>query len=538
MIKYLGKSVNQGFAAGKIKLYQKKEYSINQEYVSDSEREISLFENAKKKAKNQLLELYEKALETVGKDSAAIFEMHVIMLEDLDYRDSVYKIIRTEKASAEYAVLATGNHFSSVFSAMEDDYMRERASDMKDITDRLLSCLKKSGETGIELEEPAILLAEDLMPSETVQLDREKILGIVTLKGSVNSHTAILARMMNIPALVNANIPLKDELDQKDAMIDGYNGELIIEPDQTLLAEMRKGKGEEEQKWESFRTYRGRESRTKDGRRINLYANIGNVSDLSAVIQNDADGIGLFRSEFLFLGRDTYPTEEEQFQAYKQAAETMAGKKVIIRTLDIGADKHAPYFNLEKEENPAMGYRGIRICLNRPEIFKTQLRAIYRASAFGNLAIMYPMIISVSEITQIKKIIREVKGELTEKKIDYKEIQQGIMIETPASVMISDDLAKEVDFFSIGTNDLTQYTLAIDRQNDKLDEFYDPHHPAILKMIQMVIENGHKGGCWVGICGELGADTSLTQTFIKLGIDELSVSPKFVLPIRKIICNI
>jgi phosphoenolpyruvate-protein phosphotransferase (PTS system enzyme I) len=404
MIKYLGKSVNQGIAIGKIRLYRKKEHFIPHEHTCDSEQEIYRFENAKIKAKNQTQDLYQRALETVGKDSAAIFEMHEVMLEDLDYTDSVYNIIRTEKVSAEYAVSAAGNQFSSLFSAMEDEYMIERASDIKDITERLLSCLKRNDESGFELEEPVILLAEDLTPSETIRLDREKILGFVTLKGSANSHTAILARMMNIPALVNVNIPLTDDLEQKDAMIDGNNGELIIDPDETVLAEMKKTKLEEEQA-EGSRAYKGRDSITKDGRRINIYANIGNVTDLSAVIQNDADGIGLFRSEFLFLGRDTYPTEEEQFQAYKQAAETMAGKKVIIRTLDIGADKHVPYFNLDKEENPAMGYRAIRICLTRRELFKTQLRAIYRASAFGSLAIMYPMIISVSQIMRIKELL-------------------------------------------------------------------------------------------------------------------------------------
>lgn len=535
MIKYLGKSINQGIAYGKLKLYQKKEPSVRQEHVCDSENEIYRFENAKTKAKKQLLELYEKALETVGKDSASIFEMHEVMLEDLDYSDSVYNMIKADKASAEYAVLATGNHFSSVFSGMEDDYMRERAIDIKDITDRLLSCLKKSDTDRFELEEPSIILAEDLTPSETIQLNREMVLGFVTLKGSANSHTAILARMMNIPALVIGNLPFGLELDQREAIIDGNRGELIIDPDDTVLAERRKAKLEEEQERGDLLTYRGRESITKDGRRINIYANIGNVADLSAAVNNDADGIGLFRSEFLFLGRDTYPTEEEQYQAYKQSAEAMAGKKVIIRTLDIGADKYVPYFNLDREQNPAMGYRAIRICLTQQELFKTQLRAIYRASAFGNLAIMYPMIISVSEVKQIRKITEEVKADLTKCEIAYKEIEQGVMIETPASVMISDDLAKEVDFLSIGTNDLTQYTLAIDRQNDKLDDFYDPHHPAILKMIQMVIDNGHKEGCWVGICGELGADTALTHTFIKMGIDELSVSPAFVLPIRKII---
>ncbi len=535
MIKYPGKSINQGIVAGKIKLYRKKEHSVRQEHVCNSENEIYRFENSKIEAKKQLLELYEKAMDTVGKDSASIFEMHEVMLEDLDYSDSVYNMINTEKTSAEYAVLATGNHFSSIFSGMEDDYIRERSIDIKDITDRLLSCLKKSETEGFELEEPTILLAEDLTPSETIQFDREKVLGFITRQGSANSHTAILARMMNIPALVIPNIPLNDELDHREAILDGNKGELIIDPDEAVLSEMKKAKLKEEQKTESCRAYIGRDSITMDGRRINVYANIGNVTDLSAVIQNDADGIGLFRSEFLFLGRNTYPTEEEQFQAYKQAAETMAGKKVIIRTLDIGADKYVPYFNLGREENPAMGYRAIRICLTRQELFKTQLRAIYRASAFGNLAIMYPMIISVSEVKQIRKITEDVKAELMKCEIAYKEIEQGVMIETPASVMISDDLAKEVDFLSIGTNDLTQYTLAIDRQNDKLDDFYDPHHPAVLKMIQMVIENGHKEGCWVGICGELGADTTLTRTFIKMGIDELSVSPAFVLPIRRII---
>ncbi|MEL7654912.1 MAG: phosphoenolpyruvate--protein phosphotransferase [Bacillota bacterium] len=537
MVKYCGKSVNQGIAIGKIKLYQKKEYTITQKHDCDANQEIYYFENAKILAKKQLKELCQNALETVGKDSTSIFEMHEIMMDDLDYTDFIYRIIRAEKVSAEYAVSAAGNQFSSVFSAMEDEYMRERASDIRDITERLISCLKNSGDKGFELDEPAIILAEDLTPSETIQLDRNKILGFVTLHGSANSHTAILARMMNIPALVSTNIQLTNELDHRNAIINGNNGELIIDPEAAVLSDMRKFLLAEEQKTESLRTYIGKDSVTMAGKRINIFANIGNVTDLESVMQNDADGIGLFRSEFLFLGRDNYPTEEEQFQAYKQVAETMADKKVIIRTLDIGADKHVPYFNLDREENPAMGYRAIRICLTRQEIFRTQLRAIYRASAFGNIAIMYPMIISVSEVKQIKTIIDEIKFELKKEKIDFKEMEQGVMIETPASVMVSDDLAKEVDFFSIGTNDLAQYTLAIDRQNDKLDAFYDRRHPAVLKMIQMVIENGHKENCWVGICGELGADTTLTQTFIKMGIDELSVSPAFVLPIREIVCN-
>ncbi len=538
MIKYAGKSVNQGIAAGRIKLYRKEEQSFKRGSEYDPEQELDRYEAAKQMAGTQLQSLYLKTLGSVGKESAGIFEMQEAMLDDLDYTDSVHNKIVDEKVSADYAVSYAGEYFSALFSELEDEYMRARAADIRDITERLLSCLKGGGEKELELEEPSIILAEDLTPSETIQLDPEKVLGFVTRKGSANSHTAILARMMDIPALVNADIPMTDEMDRQEAVLDGFRGELIVDPDEAILDDIKKMKLEKGREIEIDQAYIGRESVTKDGRRICIYANIGDVTDLPAVIMNDADGVGLFRSEFLFLGRDTCPTEEEQFLAYKQAAETMAGKKTIIRTLDVGADKRVPYIKLDKEENPAMGFRAIRISLTDLELFRTQLRAIYRASAFGHLAVMYPMIISVQEIEQIIEICEEVKADLAKEGIVFREIEQGIMIETPAAVMISDELAKKVDFFSIGTNDLTQYTLAIDRQNEKLDRFYDSHHPAVLRMIRMVIENGHREGCWVGICGELGADTTLTQTFIDMGIDELSVSSAFVLPIRRIVCNL
>ncbi|HVI42892.1 MAG TPA: phosphoenolpyruvate--protein phosphotransferase [Anaerovoracaceae bacterium] len=539
MEKYFGKPANGGIAIGRIKIYRKNTQLIKPEYIDDVEPEKQRFEKAKSEAKIQLQELYQKAVKKVGKDGAAIIEVQEMMLEDLDYTDFVYKMIETQKVKAEYAVAAADDHFSSIFLTMEDDYMKERASDIKDISGKLIAILTRSdrGGSNFELKESAIILADDLTPSETILLDKEKVLAFVTVHGSTNSHTAILARMMDLPALVSTNVELMDSFENKEAIVNGNTGELFIEPDEEIRVDLYKAKFEEGQKKELLQEFRRKESITLDGKKINIFANIGNVSDLASVVKNGADGIGLFRSEFLYLGRNTYPTEEEQFQVYKQAAEAMNGKKVVIRTLDIGADKQVSYFNLDKEENPAMGYRAIRICLDRPEIFKTQLRALYRASEFGNIAIMYPMIISVSEVKQIKKIVEEVKLELLKSNIKFDEVEQGIMIETPAAVMESDALAKEVDFFSIGTNDLTQYTLAIDRQNVKLDSIYDPHHPAVLKMIQMVIENGHKENCWVGICGELGADTTLTKKFLEMGVDELSVAPSFVLPVRKIVCE-
>ena len=533
---YRGKSVFGGVAVGKICVYQKGEQTVKRTKIENTEQEKARFNAAVQESIRQLGELYEKAVKEVGEANAAIFEIHQIMLEDEDYLDAVQNIIDTQKVNAEYAVAVTGDNFAQMFAAMEDEYMRGRAADVKDISERIVRVLSGGAGQGIHTDEPVIILADDLAPSETVQLEKDKVLSFVTVHGSVNSHTAILARTMSIPALIGTDVALDETVDGKFAVVDGTNGVLYVEPDEETLETMRRRQQEEQEKKELLQTLKGRETVTMDGKKIRLYANIGNSKDLASVIQNDAAGIGLFRSEFLYLEKETFPTEEEQFQVYKQVAETMAGKPVIIRTLDIGADKQCDYFELKKEENPAMGCRAIRICLTRPEIFKTQLRALYRASAYGQIAIMFPMIISVKEVKQIKVIIEEVKAELREAQIPFREdVELGIMIETPAAVMISDLLAKEVDFFSIGTNDLTQYTLAIDRQNSKLDNIYDAHHPAVLRMIQQTIENGHKAGCWVGICGELGADMTLTETFLKMGIDELSVSPTFVLPIRKLI---
>ena len=480
--------------------------------------------------------LYEKAMKEVGEINAAIFEVHQMMLEDPDYVDSVYHIIRSQGVNAEYAVASTGDNFAEIFAAMDDDYMRERAADVKDISNRLIEVLQGNEQGEIHTEEPVILFAEDLAPSETVQLDKSKVLSFVTHLGSTNSHTAILARTMNIPAIIGVDYP--QDVDGKMGIVDGYTGKVYIDPPFSLMEEYQQKKEKDEEKKRLLLQLKGKENITLDGKKINLYANIGGVSDVAAVLANDAGGIGLFRSEFLYLESKDYPTEEEQFSAYKTVAEKMAGKKVIIRTLDIGADKQVDYFHLGKEENPAMGYRAIRICLDRPEIFKTQLRAIYRASYYGTLAIMFPMIISVDEVRQIKKMVETVKEELAKEQIPFKEVELGIMIETPAAALMSEELAKEVDFFSIGTNDLTQYTLAIDRQNQKLDNIYDPHHPAVLKLLKMVVENGHKEGCWVGICGELGADTTLTETFLKMGFDELSVSPSMILKVREKIRSI
>ena len=533
MEKYTGKSIFKGIAIGKILFYQKGEQPVKRVKIEDTAEQIKRYEDARAKAAEQLQGLYEKALKEVGEANAAVFEVHQMMLEDDEYIDSVVNIIETQQVNAEFAVATTGDNFAKMFAEMEDDYFKARAADVKDISERMVNILSGNESGGALGDEPVIVVAEDLAPSETVQMDKEKLLAFVTRLGSANSHTAILARTMNIPALIEVDI--KEEWNGKMAVVDGYTGTFYIDPDEETLKKMQEIKEEDIKARELLQELKGKEDITVDGKHIKLYANIGGVKDVTSVLANDAAGIGLFRSEFLYLEADNYPDEEAQFQAYKTVAENMAGKKVIVRTLDIGADKQVDYFNLDHEENPAMGYRAIRICLDRRDIFRTQLRALLRARAYGNIGIMYPMIISVDEVKEIKKIVESIKAELTEKGIEYGEVEQGIMIETPAAVMISDLLAEEVDFFSIGTNDLTQYTLAIDRQNSKLDNIYDSHHPAVLRMIQKTIENGHKAGCWVGICGELGADMTLTETFLKMGIDELSVSPTFVLPIRKLI---
>lgn len=533
MEQFTGKSIFKGTAIGRILFYSKNQQQVKRSKVEDTEAEVARYEAAKAKAIEQLGKLHDKAVAEVGEANAMIFEVHAMMLEDDDYNDSVYNIIRNDEVNAEFAVATTGDNFSVMFAEMEDEYFKARAADVKDISERIISVLS-GGESDSDIgDEPVIIVAEDLAPSETVQMDKSKLLAFVTRLGSSNSHTAILARTMNIPALIG--IDIKEEWNGKMAIVDGKQGIFFVDPDVATLERYIEEKKKEEEARELLLKLKGQPDETVDGRHIKLYANIGSVADVGNVLANDAAGIGLFRSEFLYLEKDNYPTEEEQFQVYKTVAQNMAGKKVVIRTLDIGADKQVDYFNMEHEENPAMGYRAIRICLDRVEIFKTQLRALYRASAFGTISIMFPMIISVKEVQDIKKICEEVRKELDSNNVEYGEVELGIMIETPASVMISDLLAKEVDFFSIGTNDLTQYTLAIDRQNPKLDNIYDSHHPAILRMIQMVIDNGHKGGCWVGICGELGADTTLTEQFVKMGIDELSVSPTFVLPVRKVI---
>lgn len=530
-----GKSVFGGIAIGRLSIYNKKENQVKREKITDVESEITRFTDAKETAKEQLKGFYEKAVKEVGEVNAAIFEVHQMMLDDLDYVESITNMIRAQEVNAEFAVASTGDNFSKMFAAMDDDYMKERAADVKDISNRVISILQNAENGSVTGEEPVILLADDLAPSETVQLDKSKVLSFVTRHGSTNSHTAILARTMNIPALIG--IDFSEDVNGKMGIVDGYTGKLYIEPDEETMKKYEAKKAEDENKKRLLLELKGKENVTLDGKKINLYANIGGVADVANALSNDAGGIGLFRSEFLYLESEDYPTEEAQFAAYKTVAENMAGKKVIIRTLDIGADKQVDYFHMEKEENPAMGYRAIRICLDRPEIFKTQLRAIYRASYYGTISIMFPMIISVKEVKRIKEIVAEVKAELTTEGIPFKDCELGIMIETPAAVMISDLLAEEVDFFSIGTNDLKQYTLAIDRQNPKLDSFYDSHHEAILRMLQMVVDNGHKHGCWVGICGELGADTTLTSTFLKMGFDELSVSPAMILRVREEIRN-
>ena len=527
----VGKSVFNGTAIGRIALFERGDNQVKRTKIADTQAEIKRFEDAKEKAKEQLAGLYVKALREVGEVNAAIFEVHQMMLEDLDYIESITNMINSQQINAEYAVAATGDNFSEMFAAMDDDYMRARAADVKDISNRVIAVLQGRSGNGIDSDEPVIVIADDLAPSETVLLDKSKVLAFVTRFGSTNSHTAILARTMNIPALIGVDFP--EDIAGKMGIVDGSNGTFYVDPSVSVLEEYQKKKEKEDEKKKLLLELKGKENVTLDGRKINLYANIGGVGDVASVLENDAGGIGLFRSEFLYLESEDYPSEDEQFKAYKTVAENMAGKKVIIRTLDIGADKQVDYFNLGKEDNPAMGYRAIRICLDRVDVFKTQLRAIYRASVYGTLAIMFPMIISVSEVKKIKEIIKEVMAELDEAQVPYKEVEIGIMIETPAAVMMSEELGKEVDFFSIGTNDLTQYTLAIDRQNAKLDNIYDSHHPAVLKMLQMVVENGHKSGCWVGICGELGADTSLTETFLRMGFDELSVSPSMILRVRE-----
>ena len=532
---YNGKSVFGGIAIGKISVYQKKEQQVKRVKIDDPEQEMARYEKAKAEGIKQLQGLYDKALREVGEANAAIFEVHQMMMEDDGYNESVENIIRSQGVSAEYAVATTGDNYAQMFSVMDDDYMRERAADVRDISERLLTILNGEETGAVDADEPKIIVAEDLAPSETVQLDKDKVLSFVTVKGSLNSHTAILARTMAIPALVNTSVSLESEMDGRLGIVDGADGTFYVDPDEETLAEMKKRQEEDLSRKQLLLTLKGKENVTLDGQKVMLYANIGNIKDLATVIQNDAGGIGLFRSEFIYLEKEDFPTEEEQFQIYRQVAQTMAGKRVIIRTLDIGADKQCDYFHMEHEENPALGCRAIRICLTRPEIFKTQLRALFRASAFGKIAIMYPMITSVQEVRKIKEIVEEVKAELTTQGVEFGNPEQGIMIETPAAAIISDDLAKEVDFFSIGTNDLSQYTMAIDRQNPQLDLFFDPHHPAVLRMISLVVENAHKAGIWAGICGELGADQSLTKEFLAMGVDELSVSPGSILPLRKII---
>lgn len=532
---FQGKSVYKGMALGKISVLKKEANVVKRSKAENPEEELKRVEAAKEKSQQQLQKLYEKALKEVGEASAAIFEVHQMMLEDEDYQESIENIIRTQEVNAEYAVASTGDNFSEMFASMDDDYMRARAADIKDISERLIRNLSGQDNLDTEFEEPVIVVADDLSPSETVQMDKEKILAFVTVHGSTNSHTAILARMMNIPALIGVDMNLEELSSGMLAVVDGFTGQFILEPEEEVQAQAKKKLEEEQEQRALLLQLKGKENVTKSGKKLHIYANIGSVGDIGYVLENDAGGIGLFRSEFLYIGRNELPTEEEQFQAYKQALQNMAGKKVIIRTLDIGADKQADYLNLGEEENPALGYRAIRICLTRPEIFKTQLRALFRASVYGNLSIMYPMITSVEEVKRIQAIVKEVKEELTASETPYKDVEEGIMIETPAAVMISDELAELVDFFSVGTNDLTQYTLAIDRQNEKLEEFFNPHHKAILKMLQMVVDNAHAAGKWAGICGELGADPELTETFVRMGFDEISVAPSMVLKLRKLV---
>ncbi len=535
MIKFSGSSAFGGVAAGRLFIFQKNENQVERRHIEDVEQEMARFEQGRKLALQQLQELYEKALKDVGKANAMIFEVHQMMLEDLDYLDSIHYMIKEQQINAEYAVAQTSDNFAEMFASMDDAYMQGRAADVRDISERLLGILGNTQSSTEVLKEPVVIAAEDLAPSETVQFEKDKLLAIVTRQGSANSHTAILARTMDIPAVIQADMVLDPEYDGKYVIVDGFTGEIYVDPDEETRKRMEEKMAECMAEKELLQEQKGKEDVTLDGKPLKLYANIGNPSDVANVLKNDARGIGLFRSEFLYLESSDFPTEEDQFKAYKAVAENMAGKKVIIRTLDIGADKTVDYFNLDKEENPAMGYRAIRICLKQPEIFKTQLRALYRASNYGQIAIMFPMITSVEEVRKIKEIVEEVKQELTELSVPFKEVELGVMIETPAAVMVSDELAEEVDFFSIGTNDLTQYTLAVDRQNAKLGDFYNPHHRAVLRMIEMVVKNAHAAGIWAGICGELGADLSLTETFLKMGVDELSVSPSMVLRVRKIV---
>ena len=537
MEKFSGKSVYKGIVLGPIVVLKKNDYQVRRTKIEDADAELKRVEAAVEASNEQLQKLYDKAVVEVGEANAAIIEVQQMMLEDEDYREAIENTIQTEMVNAEYAVAMTGDNFAEMFANMDDEYMKARAADVRDISGRIVRNLSGEEEVDLGSMEPSIIVADDLSPSETVQMDKSKILAFVTVHGSTNSHTAILARMMSIPALIGVPLDLEQLQIGTEAVVDGFEGTVTFDPDDTVKAEAKKRIEEEEEKLKLLQEMKGKETVTKDGREIHLYANIGSVSDVGYVLENDAAGIGLFRSEFLYLGREDFPTEEEQFQAYKQVAQTMAGKKVIIRTLDIGADKQVDYFNLGNEDNPAMGYRAIRICLKQQDIFKTQLRALLRASAYGNISIMYPMIISVAEVEKIYKIVDEVKEELEKDGVPYKVPEQGIMIETPAAVMVSDELAQRVDFFSIGTNDLTQYTLAIDRQNAKLDDFYDAHHPAILRMIQMVVDSAHKYGKWAGICGELGADAELTEQFVRMGLDELSVAPSMVLKLRKQICE-
>lgn len=532
---FQGKSVYKGIVMGPVAVLKKNDYQVKRARIEDPEAEVKRVKEAVEVSKKQLGRLYDKAVREVGEASAAIFEVHQMMLEDEDYLESMENMIRTELVNAEYAAAATGDNFAEMFAAMDDEYMKARSADVKDISERLVRNLSGEGDNDLSSMEPSIIVADDLSPSETVQMDKEKILAFVTVHGSTNSHTAILARMMNIPALIGVPMDLNGLKTGMMAVVDGFSGQVIFEPEEDVQKETEKRMQEEAEKQKLLEELKGKENVTPDGRKINIYANIGSVGDLGYVMENDAGGIGLFRSEFLYLGRNDFPTEEEQFQAYKQAVQTMAGKKVIIRTLDIGADKQVDYFNLGKEENPALGYRAIRICLKQPEIFKAQLRALFRAAVYGNLSVMYPMITSTEEVEKIYAIVAEVEEELKAQEVQYKIPEQGIMIETPAAVMISDRLAEMVDFFSIGTNDLTQYTLAIDRQNEQLDDFYNPHHEAVLRMIRMVVENAHKCGKWAGICGELGADLTLTEQFVRMGVDELSVAPSMILKLRKVV---
>lgn len=532
---FQGKSVYKGIVMGPVAVLKKNDYQVKRARIEDPEAEVKRVKEAVEVSKKQLGRLYDKAVREVGEASAAIFEVHQMMLEDEDYLESMENMIRIELVNAEYAAAATGDNFAEMFAAMDDEYMKARSADVKDISERLVRNLSGEGDNDLSSMEPSIIVADDLSPSETVQMDKEKILAFVTVHGSTNSHTAILARMMNIPALIGVPMDLNSLKTGMMAVVDGFSDQVIFEPEEDVQKETEKRMQEEAEKQKLLEELKGKENITPDGRKINIYANIGSVGDLGYVMENDAGGIGLFRSEFLYLGRNDFPTEEEQFQAYKQAVQTMAGKKVIIRTLDIGADKQVEYFNLGKEENPALGYRAIRICLKQPEIFKAQLRALFRAAVYGNLSVMYPMITSTEEVEKIYAIVAEVEEELKKQEVQYKIPEQGIMIETPAAVMISDRLAEMVDFFSIGTNDLTQYTLAIDRQNEQLDDFYNPHHEAVLRMIRMVVENAHKCGKWAGICGELGADLTLTEQFVRMGVDELSVAPSMILKLRKIV---